>query len=147
MRACAFFGTRKWACAEEEKRLTESIVELIEKYEVTQFYSGGRGAFDETASKIVGELRKIYPHIKNTLVLSYLPTDKEEYPLPEKYTDSVYFLERRIPPRYAIVETNKAIVDRVEFVITSSSGSFGGARKACDYALKKQKTVIDVAQK
>ena len=146
MKACAFFGPRKWA-ADEEKELTDSIVYLIENYGVTQFFSGGRGAFDETASRIVGELRTKYPHIKNTLVLSYLPMKKEEYPLSKKYTDSVYLLERRVPPRYAILETNKAMIDRVDFIITSSNGSFGGACKACDYAVKKRKIIFDLSKK
>ena len=145
MNACAFFGSRSWNSAEEKEALRSSILLLVEKYAVTQFYSGGRGIFDETAAMLVGELREKYPHIKNTLVLSYLP--KEGSVLPNKYTDSVYLLQRRIPPRFAVIETNKAMIDKVEFIITSTKGSFGGARKACDYAEEKGKKIFDLSKK
>lgn len=147
MNACAFFGSRSWNVAEEKEALKESILLLIEKYAVTQFYSGGRGIFDETASMLVGELREKYPHIKNTLVLSYLPTKSGKNKLPKAYTDSVYLLQRRVPFRYAVIETNKAMVDKVEFIVTSTKGSFGGARKACDYAEKKGKKIFDLSKK
>lgn len=60
-----------------EMRLRSIITELIENYNVMQFYSGGRGDFDDFSSSIVGELRTQYPFIKNTLVLSYIP--KEDF--------------------------------------------------------------------
>ena len=73
MNACAFFGSRAWNSAEEKEALRDIILLLVEKYAVTQFYSGGRGIFDETAAMLVGEIREKYPHIKNTLILSYIP--------------------------------------------------------------------------
>ncbi|MBO5736308.1 MAG: hypothetical protein J6S04_00730 [Clostridia bacterium] len=146
MNACAFFGSRSWNSAEEKEALRSSILLLVEKYAVTQFYSGGRGIFDETAAMLVGELRERYPHVKNTLVLSY-PTDRRWESLPKAYTDSVYLLQRRIPPRFAVIETNKAMIDKVEFIITSTKGSFGGARKACDYAEGKGKKIFDLSKK
>jgi len=145
MKSCAFFGTRTWNVLEEKEALRDIILLLIENYSVTQFFSGARGAFDETASALVGELRERYPHIKNTLVFSYLNTKEGKNSLPEKYTDSVYLLQRRIPPRYAVVETNKVLVDKVDFIVTSTKGSFGGARKACDYAKKKGKKIFDLS--
>ena len=146
MNACAFFGSRAWNSAEEKEALRDIILLLVEKYAVTQFYSGGRGIFDETAAMLVGEIREKYPHIKNTLVLSYL-MDKRGENLPKVYTDSVYLLQRRVPPRYAIIETNKAIVDKVQFIVTSTKGSFGGARKAWEYAKGKGKTIFDLSKK
>ena len=144
MKACAFFGCSKGNYQEFTETLREILVELIENEGVAQFYSGGRGAFDEFASRLVGEMKKEYPQIKNTLVISYMPLLEEKFSLPTHYTDSVYFLERQVPPRYAIVETNKKIVEKSEYVIVATKYSFGGAKKAREYAEKLKKNVIDL---
>lgn len=144
MKACAFFGCSKGHYEKYKKILRNILIDLIEKENVTQFYSGGRGAFDEFCSQVVGELRNKYPFIKNTLVISYLPMGNEKKLQATKYTDSVYFLERSVPPRYAIVETNKEIVKHSDFIIVATKYSFGGARKAREYAEKKEKQIIDI---
>lgn len=146
MKTCAFFGARTGEYKQYEQTLTRIIVELIEKHNVLQFFSGGRGAFDELASHIVGELRKDYPQIKNTKVLSYMPTDKEKFVLPEKYTDTVYLLERYVPPRYAIIETNKRIIEKADVIIFAAKYSVGGARTAREYAQKQNKQIIDIEE-
>lgn len=142
MKACAFFGHRDYNYEEYRAALKSSIVDLIENHAVTQFYSGGRGNFDEFASRMVYELKKQYPHIRNTLVLSYIPKEKEEDGLPEKYDDSIYLLEKKVPYRYAIAKTNEKIVERADFIISGVQFSRGGAYQACEYALKKGKTII-----
>ena len=144
MRVCSFFGASSWSYTEYKERLKAIIVELIEKYEVVQFYSGGRGNFDRFAAFTVWEVKKEYPFIKNTLVLSYMPS--KDFTLPDIYTDSVYLLERFVPPRYAILETNKAMIDRSDFVVAAARFSFGGAQRAREYALKKGKNVIDLQE-
>ena len=142
MASCSFFGSSKGNFVGKKEFLRKIILDLINTKDVVQFYCGGRGAFDEICSSVVGEIRKDYPHIKNTQVLSYLP--KEDFILNEKYTDSVYLLERYVPPRYAILETNKLIVQKSDFIIVSTKNSFGGARTAREYAEKKGKIIIDI---
>ena len=82
MKACAFFGHRRFPYEAYRNIIKDSIIDLIENYQVTQFYSGGRGDFDNLCASVVRELEKEYPNIKNTLVLSYLPMGKDEYGLP-----------------------------------------------------------------
>ena len=142
MKNCCFLGSSKDDFVNRKECIKQIIESLIVEKGVTQFYCGNRGAFDLVCSSIVGELRKKYPHIKNTHVLSYRP--KEEYKMPERYTDSVYLLEKYVPPRYAILETNKIMVDRSDFVVVSTRLSFGGAKTAREYAQKKGKTILDV---
>ena len=147
MKACAFFGHRDWGIEEGKEEIRNSIVHLIENYEVAQFYSGGRGNFDNLCSQIVYELKKEYPYIKNTLVLSYIPKKKHEYGLPERYDDSVYLLEERVPPRFAIVKTNEKIIDKVDYVIVGVQKSWGGAYRAREYAKKRKKTILQIKGK
>ena len=147
MKACAFFGHRQYPYEVHRNAIKNSIVDLIENYGVTQFYSGGRGMFDCLCASIVHELKNSYPHIQNTLVFSYLPTGKEEYGLPEKYDDSVYFLEEKVPPRLAIIKTNEEMVNHADFILSGVVMDFGGAYTACEYAVKKGKKVIFILQK
>ena len=94
-------------------------------------------------SEIVGELRRKYPYIKNTLFYSYIP-QKEEYGLAKKYDDSVYVLEQSVPKRYAIVKTNQEIVHRCEFVVVAIRHDWGGAYQAYLYAKRKGKRIINL---
>ena len=137
MKFCAFFGHGDWDYREYQEEIKNIIVDLIENYQVSQFYTGGRGAFDRICACTVASLREGYPQIKNTLVLSYMP--KSDWVLPAVYDDSVYLLEEKVPPKYAIVRTNRVLVDKVDFVVTAVRRGWGGARLAHDYATSKKK--------
>lgn len=143
MKACVFFGHRKGDYKSVESKINKVVMDLIEREEVTQFYSGGRGAFDWLCARLVSKLKEKYPHIKLTRVLSYMPRKKEEYDLPY-FDDSVYVLEKKVLPRFAIIETNKALVDKVDFVVSGVYRSFGGALQAVEYAKRKGKSVVDI---
>lgn len=46
MYSCAFFGHRDNIYEEYKQQIERAIIELIEKKNVVQFYSGYRGYFD-----------------------------------------------------------------------------------------------------
>jgi hypothetical protein len=116
MKACVGFGHKEFEYENYVQEIEKILVYLIEKESVSQFYFGGRGAFDSVCSAIVRKLKTRYPHITNTLFLSYLPS--KDFVLPPYYDDSEYILERPVPPRFAILETNKAVVDKCDFVLS-----------------------------
>ena len=142
MKSCVFFGHRAGNYEDVEGRFKEILIHLIENEGVTEFYSGGRGAFDQLGARLVAELKVRYSHIKITRVLSYMPKEKEEY-TPLYFDDSVYLLERQVPARYAIIETNKLLADKADFIISGVKYPFGGAAQAVAYA-KKKKNVIEL---
>lgn len=143
MKSCVFFGHRTGNYQDSREEIKTIISKLIEKENVTQFYSGGRGNFDEICSELVGELRKKYPQIRNTLFYSYIPK-KDEYGLAKKYDDSVYVLENNVPKKYAIIKTNEAIINRCEVVIVAIQHDWGGAYRAYRYAKQKKKQIINL---
>ena len=145
MKSCAFFGHRKGEYSQEERILFEVLKRLIERYQVFQFYIGARGDFDWLATALLSELRKQYPFVRLTKVLSYIPKEKEQSQ-PQYFDDSIYLLERKVPPRFCILETNKMLVDKVDFVISGIKYCGGGARKAVEYAERKKKVIIDVCK-
>jgi len=144
MKACVFFGHRNANYQKYKPKLKQILEDLIENEGFTQFYSGGRGAFDRLCAEVVGELIKSYPNIKNTLVFSYLPPSNADFALPTAYTDSVYLLEHNVPLRYAILETNKRMVDIADCVIVGIYSEWGGAWKAYEYARKQKKRIINL---
>lgn len=126
------------------EKLLDILKDLIENKGVTQFYSGFRGDFDVFCSYLIYELKSSYPQLRNTMVLSYIPGAKEDFWLPKCFDDSVYLLERSVPKRLAIIETNKCLVDTVDFVVAGVITTFGGAYMACEYAYKRKKPIISV---
>ena len=124
------------------------LLENLIKYEgFTQFYSGGRGCFDSLCAEAVGEFIKEYPYVKNTLVFSYLPPKNEDFILPSPYTDTLYILEKRVPHRYAVLETNKRMVDKADCLIVGIVKEWGGAWQAVEYAKRQKKRVIKICAK
>ena len=47
-------------------------------------------------------------------------------------------------PRFAIVETNKLLVQKVDFVVSGVQHEWGGAYQAVAYAEKQGKMVIEL---
>lgn len=142
MKSCAFFGHRDYDYKKERDRITELILGLIETEGVTQFYSGYRGNFDLTCCAIVRELKKRFSGITLMMVLSYHP--REGFEVPTVFDDSVYLLERNVPLRYAISETNKLLVDRVDFILSGAIYDYGGAAKAVEYARRRKKIIWSI---
>lgn len=130
------------------EKLLKTILDLIEDKGVTQFYSGFRGDFDAFCSSLIFELKCCYPQIRNTMVLSYIPEASVEndntFILPKYFDDSIYLLERSVPKRLAIIETNKCLVDKVDFIVAGVMTHYGGAYTACEYAFKKKKPIVSV---
>lgn len=148
MKSCAFFGHRHLNVEQYREKLIQILIDLIENKGVTQFYSGFRGNFDYYCSALIYELKDRYPQIKNTMVLSYIPEvpDEPEYAfkLPKYFDDSIYLLEKRVPQRLAIIETNKCLVDKVDFIVAGVRTHYGGAYAALEYAYKRKKPIISV---
>ena len=144
MKTCVFFGHRDFNYIKYKEKLAQTLLDLIEKEGVTQFYNGGRGAFDLLCAEEVAILRKRFPRIKNTLVISYMPPANEKIPLPTIYTDSVYLLKKQVPPRYAVARTNRLMVEKADCLVVGVIKQWGGAWAAVEYAQKQGKRIINI---
>ena len=144
VKSCAFFGHRNMNVEQYREKLLNILTDLIENKGVTQFYSGFRGDFDVYCSTLIHELKAYYPYIRSTKVFSYIPEADYTYELPECFDDSIYLLERQVPKRLAIIETNKRIVDKVDYIVAGVHIHGGGAYAACEYAHKRKKPIISV---
>ena len=124
------------------EQLERTIIECIDKG-VTVFLNGGQGGFDRMSAGTVYKLKKIYPNIKNVLVIPYLNfkifNDKifDEIIYPDGF-EKYYF-------KAAIIEKNKYMVDKSQFAICYINHSWGGAYKTYEYALKKQLIICNLS--
>ena len=146
---CCFTGHATLYNSEEilRQKLKKEITNLIEKENVTTFYSGGKGNFDWLCAYTVDELRKDYPFIKSYWVLSYMPKEKDEYTerISKIFDDTVYPDIENVPQRFAILKRNEWMINNSDFLIAYVH-RLGGARKTLEYAQKKKHiAVINIA--
>ena len=121
------------------------IENLITEYGVNVFYVGNNGQFDDLVAEVLRKLKSRNPQISYSIVLAYLPEKKQEYnPLSDIETIYPEGLEDT-PPRFAISKRNKWMVQQSEYVIAYVEHSFGGAAQFTEYARKKHRMVINLA--
>ena len=138
---CTFFGNRN-APNEIRSELEYVLTDLIENHSVEQFYVGNNGNFDRLVRGVLRDLQGRYPHIRYFVVLAYMPTHKSEE---EDAADTVFpdGLES-VPQKFAIAKRNEWMIARAHYVVTYVH-AIGGAKQYRELALKRKKTVIDLA--
>lgn len=144
MSSCTFFGHRI-INKDIKDLLTRQIDNLIAEHGVNVFYVGNNGQFDHLVAAVLRELKSRNPQISYSIVLAYLPErEKEHNQL--SYTETIYpeGLEYT-PPRFAISKRNQWMVQQSDYVIAYVEHSIGGAAQFTEYARKKHKTVINLA--
>ena len=144
MSSCTFFGHRILN-KDIKDLLTRQIDNLIAEYGVNVFYVGNNGQFDHLVAAVLRKLKSRNPQISYSIVLAYLPErEKEHNQL--SYTETIYpeGLEDT-PPRFAISKRNKWMVMQSDYVIAYVEHSFGGAAQFTEYARKKHRMVINLA--
>lgn len=139
---CAFFGHRRFDYSKWENKIFQCIWDLVENKNVTQFYSTYSSQFDRLCANYIFEIRKSFPDIVNTMALCYYPS--KNFELPSCFNDSLYTIDRFVPPKFAIHYTNKKIVDISDLILSGVKYTTGGAATACKYAMRKNKTIIDI---
>ncbi len=138
MRACTFFGHRD--CFElDREKLCQAIEELIHQG-VDTFYVGNQGQFDGAVHSCLKQLRLAYPHIRFSVVLAYLPTEKREL---EDLSDTIY-PEIEGSPKFAIDRRNRWMLQQAEYVICYVCHITGGAYKFAKLAKRQGKKVINL---
>jgi len=137
---CTFFGHRD-APEEIYDKLMDTIINLIKKENVTNFYVGDKGNFDIMVKNILKKLSGTYP-IKYNVALSCMPKENDNY---KDYSDTI--LPEGIEtvfPKFAISYRNRWMIEKSDFVITYVKNTFGGAYQFKTIAEKKGKIIINL---
>lgn len=141
---CTFFGHRDTP-VEIQPMLETVLTDLIENLNADTFYVGNHGSFDILVKNTLKKLKLYYPHINYTVVLAYIPSKKQEF-CRDNQSETIYpdGLENT-PPKYAIIERNKWMIKKSNYVVTYVNHSFGGAARFKELSEKSGKTVINLA--
>lgn len=123
----------------------EVVQEQINKG-ADSFLVGDYGDFDGLAASVCLTLKKEYPHIEVCLILPYYRPHIDDY-TQQRYNrfDSIITPPLEDTPyRYRIVKANEYMVDQSDTVIAYVRSS-GGAAKTMEYAKRKAKTILNLA--
>ena len=80
---------------------------------VNTFYVGNQGGFDGVVYRCLKQLQKMYPHIRISVVLAYLPTKKQEG---EDMSDTIY-PEIEGHPKFAIERRNRWRIAQSDYCV------------------------------
>jgi len=140
----AIFIGHKECYGLDSSRVHSEILKLIDDG-VTDFYNGGMGNFDWMCARIVYDLKKEHPHIRNYLVIPYLTFTIME----TKYFDSIIYPDgfEKYHFKAAIPARNKYLVDNAGYALCYVTHSWGGAAKTLERAKKKGLTIINIGEK
>ena len=149
--AVAFFGHRQvYEHGRILQQLEAIIMELLQKKEYVEFLVGRNGDFDQLVSSAVRHMKRTYRNDNSSLVLA-LPYLTAEYANNQKsyetYYDQIEVSHKaaQIHPKAAIQFRNREMVDRADLVICYLEHNNGGAYQTVQYAKRKGKTVINLA--
>jgi len=149
----SFFGHRcvKNPCS--IMRELEIIVRnLIREKEYVEFLVGRNGEFDQLATSTVLRMKKQYRN-DNSAVVLVLPYLTSEYTNNtesfESYYDLIEVCEEaaNTHPKAAIQKRNRNMVDRSDLIICYVDTNSGGAYQTVQYAIRKDKNVINIVKK
>ena len=143
-KSCFFMGHR-----EADVRLLPGlglvIDRLIQEDDVCYFYVGGYGGFDRIAAAAVKHAKQKYPDITLMLVLPYHPAERV-VPTPDGF-NGTYHPEglENTPRRYAIVRTNRIMVDACDWLVCYVRHGASNSRNLLEYAQRRaQKKFIQI---
>lgn len=143
MLTCTFFGSKDTSTNIESK-LYSIIVDLITNKKVYTYYVGNNGNFDSIVANTLKKLKSKYPCINYYIILAYPPYKKVQL-YNQDFSNTIFPEDlTNTPPRYAIVNRNKWMIEKSDYVITYVNNPFGNTIKFKSLSLQKGKIVIDL---
>ncbi len=142
-----FHGHRKY-----EATLEQILKELIHRKDYVEFLVGRNGEFDKFVSTSIRQAKRKYDYHNSSLVwvLPYSTADlRDNIDAYKDYYDEIEICENSANAHYksAIQLRNREMVDRSDLIICCIERKSGGAYQTVQYAIKKGKKVIYLADK
>ena len=131
--------------------LLEQILRALINHGAEQFYAGGALGFDTIAAISVLKLRREFPQIKLNLILPcknqtklWGEIDREVYDAILAEADSVEYVSESYTSS-CMHTRNRRLVDSSSICVAYCEHSGGGSAYTMAYALKTEKTVVNIA--
>lgn len=134
-----FCGHREVLNRKNVSAQLKQIISKLIKEGADKFLIGGYGGFDYLVAKSVAELKEERDNIQSILVIPYPDRDYDLF----FYDFTLYPPLEKVPPKFAIVERNKWMVENSDIVVAYVNHTWGGAAMMLEYAQKKKKPIIN----
>ena len=153
---CCLTGHReikKTRPSEVIAKLENTLVDLIENEEFTDFRTGGAKGFDTIAATTIIKLKKKYPHIKLHLFLShknqssgFSHVEKQVYDFILKNADSVQYTSQKYYDGVFLAR-DRQLVDGSDICVALLETLSGGTYYTVNYARKQKIPVHNITRK
>lgn len=133
MKKCMFIGHRDSNGIEEK---IYSVIKKLINNGITEFYSGGMGNFDKMCERIAKELGGR---------ITFIPYNIKQIKQDDRlwYNDIICPFGEKSYSKFDIPNRNKWMVEACDICICYVYKN-GGAKHTLDYAIKKNKNIIDL---
>ena len=141
-KTCFFIGHRDTSDA-IFPQLVDEVERHIRAYGVDTFVVGHYGRFDALAARAVRNAKMHHPSVKLLLLLPYHPSER---PISADGFDGTVYPAgmERVPRRAAIVQANRRMIDRSDFLIVHAWQPGSNAVGLVGYAQKKEHVSITI---
>lgn len=137
-----FCGHRDILCDPDVIRKLRRAVKKCIKLGADEFLLGGYGGFDLVSAHVVKEFKEQYPYIRSVLVIPYPDMEYRK----DLYDCSEYPPLENVPKKFAITKRNEWMVDNSDVLIAYIEYTTGGALKTFEYAKRKKKPYVNLAE-
>ncbi len=131
------------------KKIKETIQNNINKDTPIAFYCGGYGDFDQHCISICHQLKTQNLKCEIVFITPYITScqQKKMKNLLEtnRYDSIIYPPIETVLPRFAIIKRNEWMIAESDLIIAYVSHNSGGAYKSLEYARRKKKKIINLA--
>ena len=129
-----------------KQQLKNILLNEIRKNPTCKFYLGGYGDFDGLCLRTLRELKKEFQDIELIFITPYLDKSYSKLEFAKYHYDDVIFPPiESVPRKFAILKRNEWMVEEADLVIAYVTYSWGGAAKTLEYAKRKKKIIINLA--
>lgn len=132
------------------QKIKQTIIENTSNDEKTSFYCGGYGDYDNLCAKACKSLKEDELHCEVIFITPYITESQQEKiknMLDSKiYDASIYPPLESVPPKFAISKRNEWMINESELVVAYVKHTNGGAYKALEFARRKKKRIINLAE-
>lgn len=130
------------------EKVQNTILEHSDLNERTDFYCGGYGDFDNLCARACQSLKKRAPGWEIVFITPYIIDLQQQKRLiaSDLYDSILYPPLENVPLKFAISKRNEWMVNQADLIIAYVQHSFGGAYKSLEYARRKKKRILNLAE-
>jgi len=132
------------------EKIENTIFNKISGADKIKFYCGGYGDFDNLCLKACHLIRQSGVHCEIVLVTPYITQSQQKKTdrllQSNLYDYSIFPPIESTPYKFAISKRNDWMVDNSDLIIAYVKFTHGGAYKTLQYAYKRKKAIINLAE-